>query len=231
MNEQMPNAGRDADVLETLMKARHSCRAFEPTALPRRTIERILSIAQRTASWCNTQPWHVHIVSGPRLDEFRRLYAQKASEKAPDIEFPAAYRGTYLDRRRECGFSLYASLGIGREDKARAQAQMMRNYAFFGAPHLAVVSTDADLGPYGAIDCGGYIGTFLLAATSLGVAAVPQAAVASNSVFVREFLSIPDGRKVVAGIAFGLEDTTHPSNAFRTTRASIEQAVTWVDQP
>jgi hypothetical protein len=54
-----------------------------------------------------------------------------------------------------------------------------------------------------------------LAAASLGIAAVPQAAVAMHSAFVREFLKISDGRLVVAGIAFGLERW---ANTFRLRR-------------
>ncbi|MDH0094267.1 nitroreductase family protein, partial [Achromobacter mucicolens] len=41
--------------LEDWLLARHSCRAFLPQPVPRATIERILTLAQRTASWCNCQ--------------------------------------------------------------------------------------------------------------------------------------------------------------------------------
>ncbi|UUX94964.1 nitroreductase [Aquabacterium sp. J223] len=221
-------------MLERLLAERHSCRAFRPDPVARATIERLLSLAQRTASWCNTQPWHVHLVSGDRLDALRRDYVARQrgrspAEAAPDLEFPLAYRGAYQDRRRACGFGLYASLGIGREDRDGAQRQNLENFRFFGAPHLAVVSTARDLGVYGAIDCGGYIATFLLAAQHLGLAAVAQAAVAVDSAFVRQSLGIADDRQVVAGISFGHEQTDHPANAFRVDRAPIEQAVTWVD--
>ena len=55
--------------LEDWLLARHSCRAFQPQPVPRVTIERILSLAQRTASWCNCQPWQVAITEGAELDE------------------------------------------------------------------------------------------------------------------------------------------------------------------
>lgn len=219
-------------ILEQLLSDRHSCRAFLPEPLPRTTIERLLSIAQRTASWCNTQPWHVHVLSGDKLDALRLSYVQRmevSSSAKPDLDFPIAYRGKYLERRRECGFGLYASLGIDRSDKSGALKQGLENYRFFGAPHLAVISTEQDLGAYGGIDCGGYISTFLLAAQSLSVAAVPQAAIAVDSEFVRQFLAMPAGRQIVAGISFGLEDADHPANHFRIGRAPIEDAVTWVD--
>jgi nitroreductase len=221
------------EVLEALLAARHSCRAFQSTPIPRETIERMLSIAQRTPSWCNMQPWHVHLLSGAALDRFRAEYLALArgGDGVSDLDFPLAYRGRYLDRRRACGLALYASLGIAREDKARVAEQMLENFRFFGAPHLAVISTVRDLGTYGAIDCGGYIGNVLLAAQSLNIAAIPQAAVAMHSQFVREFLSLPESRQVVAGVAFGLEQEGAPANGFRTSRAAMDDTVTWVDPP
>ena len=41
-------------VLEELLNERYSVRAFQPQELPRATIEHILRVAQRTASWCNS---------------------------------------------------------------------------------------------------------------------------------------------------------------------------------
>ncbi|HEY4833806.1 MAG TPA: nitroreductase family protein, partial [Bradyrhizobium sp.] len=51
------------DVLEDLLGERFSCRAFWPDPVPRSTIERILAAAQKTASWCNSQPWRLAIAS------------------------------------------------------------------------------------------------------------------------------------------------------------------------
>jgi hypothetical protein len=34
---------------------------------------------------------------------------------------------------------------------------------------------------------------------------------------------------VVCGLAFGLEDPSHPANAFRTPRVALADAVQWVD--
>jgi hypothetical protein len=51
-------------VLDELLSERFSCRAFLPHGVPRPIIERILSTAQKTASWCNSQPWQLEITSG-----------------------------------------------------------------------------------------------------------------------------------------------------------------------
>ena len=41
-------------VLEELLNERYSVRAFRPDPVPQETIEHVLSVAQRTASWCNS---------------------------------------------------------------------------------------------------------------------------------------------------------------------------------
>ena len=220
------------DGLESLLHGRWSCRAFRPDPVPRPTIERLLELAQRTPSWCNTQPWHLTLTSGEATRRLAgALHARAGSDEAeaPDLPFPEAYRGRYLDRRRECGFALYEAVGIQRGDRTRSAEQGRENFRFFGAPHFALVTTERDLGVYGAIDCGGYVSVFLLAARSLGLATVPQAAVAGHSGWLREYFALPDHRSVVCGISFGYADEAHPANAFRTTRASITEAVDWRD--
>ena len=53
----------ELDIIEKLLAARYSCRAFKPDQVPRAHIERVLNAAQKTASWCNSQPWQVAIFS------------------------------------------------------------------------------------------------------------------------------------------------------------------------
>ena len=144
-------------VLEELLNERYSVRAFLPREVSRETIEHVLTVAQRTASWCNSQPWQVVIASGEAKERFRKeIYAEAASgaPESGDFPFPREYLGVYLQRRRESGFQLYNTLGIPRGDKAAYARQALENYNFFGAPHVAIIHTDEALGVYGAIDCG-----------------------------------------------------------------------------
>ncbi len=53
-----------------------------------------------------------------------------------------------------CAVQLYQAVGIGREDKASAARQSLENFRFFGAPHVALITTDDELGVYGVVDCG-----------------------------------------------------------------------------
>jgi nitroreductase len=220
-------------VLEELLGERYSCRAFLPQPVPRVTIDRILTAAQRTASWCNSQPWQIVIASGEAKERFRNAIYAMASSGVPedgDFSFPREYRGVYLERRRESGFQLYNTLGIARGDKAAYAKQALENYNFFGAPHVAILHTDEALGIYGAIDCGAYVGNFLLAAQALGLGTIPQAALARHSGLIRRHFGLGDDRRVVCGISFGFPDRDHKINSYRTSRASVADTVTFVEE-
>ena len=211
-----------------LFARRHSCRAFLPGPVPQETIARILAVAQRTASWCNTQPWQVVVTRGDATEHFRAaLMARADRPTGRDIGPEPHYEGVYLERRRACGFQLYASLGIARGDRAASARQAGENFRLFGAPHVAIVSTEAALGPYGAIDCGAFVASFLLVAESLGIASIAQAALAGHADFIRAHFGLPATRRIVCGISFGYEDTRHPAKGFRTSRAELAEAVDW----
>jgi nitroreductase len=148
---------------------------------------------------------------------------------APDYPFPREYRGVYLTRRRECGFQLYDAVGVARGDREASARQAMENYRLFGAPHAMIVTSDEALGVYGVLDCGAWVNNFMLAARSLGVASIAQAALATHPGPLREFFGIGEDRRIVCGMSFGYEDPQHPANQFRTRRAQKEEVAAWID--
>lgn len=216
-------------VLNQLLHARHSCRAFRAEPVPRDLIEQIVTSASRVPSWCNAQPWQVTITSGSETDRFREALLEEATsaDAAPDLPFPTGYSGVYQERRRACGWALYEAVGVEKGDRAASARQMMENFALFGAPHCAILSSPAELGAYGAMDCGGFVTGFSLAAQAMGVASIPQAAVASYGPFLHRYFDIPDDRLILCAISFGYANPEHPANAFRTERAGLDQIVEW----
>lgn len=212
--------------LSSLLESRWTCRAYTEAPVPEETVGRLLAAAQRSASWCNTQPWQVEVVSGAALVKLREalLAHVLSAPQSPDLAWPADYPDVYGDRRRACGFQLYDAVGIAREDKDARFVQMLRNFEFFGAPHVAIVHTPAALGPYGAVDAGLWLQSFLLGAEALGLGATPQAALASYGAFFREWFGLGEDRLVVFGVSFGVPDRDAPVNAFRTDRAALDEA-------
>ncbi|PCE42767.1 nitroreductase [Rhizorhabdus dicambivorans] len=225
-----------ADAVERAVQQRHSCRGFRPDPVPRTLIERILRISQSTPSWCNSQAWQLVVTEGQATPDFRTALFAEASRRmadpgadqgAPDFPTPERYDGIYAERRRACGLALYQSLGIAREDRAGAARAMLNNFDLFGAPHVMIVTTPRDLGPYGAVDCGGFVSTFMTVAQAHGVATIAQGALATYSQFVRAHFGIGDDRLLLCGISFGYEDSAAPANGFRTGRASLDEVVSW----
>jgi len=219
----------DLTSFDALMRARHSCRGFLPDTLPRDAIAAIVETAQRTPSWCNAQPWQLIITRGAETDRLRD-YLFEASATQPhnsDIPFPEGYHGVYRDRRREVGWQLYDQMGVTKGDREGSAREMRKNFRFFDAPHVALITSDRALGPYGVLDCGGFVTAFCLAAEAAGVASVPQAAPAGFSDQLRAYFDLPEDRVIVCAIAFGLRDDDHPANQFRSSRATVDDVVDW----
>jgi nitroreductase len=218
------------DTFTDILQARYSCRAFKPDPVPDDVITQIIATARHVPSWCNAQPWQVTITKGAATDRFRTALTEAAGQgtpPSPDLDWPKGYSGVYAERRRTCGFKLYDAVGIDKSDRAGRAAQMLRNYALFDAPHVAIISAPAELGPYGAMDSGGFVTAFTLAATALGVATIAQAAIAAYAPLVRDHLDISDDRLVLCAISFGYADQHAPINQFRTERADPTDIIDW----
>ena len=219
----------DYDTLTALLDARYSCRAFRPDPVPRSDVERILDAARKVPSWCNAQPWQVIVTDRAATDRFRAALQAEVETAAPafDIDAPKDYPGVYGERRRTCGWQLYEAVGVTRGDRAASGAQMMRNFALFDAPHMAIVSSPRDLGAYGAMDTGGFVVAFTLAAKALGIDTIAQASVASYAAFVRRHFGLGEDRLILCAISFGYADTDHAANNFRTDRAGVGDILDW----
>jgi nitroreductase len=147
----------DLDTLNRLLSTRFSCRAFKPDPVPRADIERVIDSARKAPSWCNVQPWQVIITECAATQNFRKALQAQAGKGAPqmDLAGPEGYPGVYGERRRAVGWQLYDAVGVKKGDRAGSAAQMMRNFALFDAPHVAILTSPRALGGYGAMDCAG----------------------------------------------------------------------------
>lgn len=211
------------DILASLANARHSCRAFLPDPVPEQVIHDLIALAGRAPSWCNCQPWTLHLLSPGQTDELRPLLREAATTHAPDIRFPETYAGAYRDRRREAARQLYEAVGVEWGNREQGDRQALRNFDLFDAPQLLVLSTPKTLLPYSLVDCGIFLGGFLLAAEAAGVATIVQGAIAGCAPLLHAHLDIPDDMSIVCGISLGYARKDAPANAVRTGRADPRQ--------
>jgi nitroreductase len=218
--------------VQKALEGRFSCRKFAETPLPRTVINDLLKTVQKTASWCNTQPWSIDVISGESLKRLSDSLIQSASRgdvPNPDFDFPEQYSGVFRERRKVCGLQLYDSVGIQKGEVEKTKEQSLENFNFFSAPHALFISTPKELGLYGALDCGLYISSFMLLAQDLGINTIAQAAVASYPDVIRQHVQIDINRYLLCGISFGYGEESHPVNRYRTERESIENVAVFYD--
>ncbi len=215
--------------LRAALDARSSTRGFLPEPLPRATLDAIVGAAQRAPSWCNTQPWRVWITEPPTTNALRQAMTAAATSTLPhpDLPFPTDYPSPYQEHRRGCGMGLYQAMNIERDDKAGRHGAWLRNFAFFDAPHLAVVACDRRLLPYALIDIGVWLGYLFAQAAAMSVGTCAMASIATYPDVLRDGLTIDPELAILFGIALGRPDPQVPANACRTSRGAIEANVTY----
>lgn len=207
------------------IQQRHSVRGFTSEPVPEIVIREVLSIARLAPSNSNTQPWHIAVVSGEARNALQRaLRAEIDAGKKPYPAFPgSSMTGVYRDRRRACGFSYYATMGIDRDDLAGRAEIARKNYEFFGAPHVAFLSMPETMERSSAIDVGIFLQSIMLLFAERGIGCIPQGALGAYPGPVREIGDIPEGNAILCGLSFGYEDVDARINSVRMPREPLSE--------
>jgi nitroreductase len=128
------------------VQTRKSVRGFKKKPVPRAVIEELLEVAKRAPSSMNTQPWHVHVLTGEPLEEVRRrnMAEMVAGAKAKrDIISHGEYQGVHRVRQVDIAKKLFGAMGIARDDKPMRQDWVLRGFRQFDAPVSLVLAYDA----------------------------------------------------------------------------------------
>lgn len=215
--------------LSDAIKQRRSVRAYKKQAVDAALIERIFLQAQDSPSNCNTQPWHVVVVSGDARDNIEKaMVSDIMAGKAPTPHFTPGDQGLkdeYRKRQIACAISLYDSVDVKYEEKEKRQELMLRNWQFFGAPHAAFFSMPKTMSEINAVDMGIYLQTIMLLMTEHGLASCPQGALAMYTEAVHEMANIPENHAIMFGLSFGYAEDDAPINQFEVGREELNSCV------
>ncbi|QGZ61815.1 nitroreductase [Paraburkholderia acidisoli] len=209
------------------VRSRKSVRQFLPDPVDPAVIREVLANAARAPSGGNLQPWHVHVVGGASLANFKALMAARietasAGEAMEYDVYPRELGSPYRERRYEVGEDLYRSIGVAREDRPARLRQFARNYAFFDAPLALFCSVDRQMGPPQWADLGMFMQTVMLLLREAGLHSCAQECWARYAQTVGAFLALPPERMLFSGMAIGYEDPQAPINGWRSTRVPLE---------
>lgn len=214
--------------IDSILKERHSVRAFLDKAIATETLTRIFDSAQLSPSNCNVQPWQTCIVSGQTKDKLKAAFIETLMSGVapnPDFNWAAQYSGQHRERQFGSANALYSAVGIAREDKKARQMAMIRNWQFFDAPHAVFFTMDKYLDIMGAVDLGIYAQTLSLIMAEHGISNCMQGALGQFPDPVRKILKLPNERGILFGMSFGYADESAAINKTRTARETLDNAV------
>lgn len=210
------------------IESRQSVRQFRPDPVPPEVIRQVLEQASRAPSGGNLQPWHLHVVGGDALAQFKSLIRERVvslpqGEPSEYDVYPRELVSPYRDRRFQVGEALYRSIGIARENRAGRLKQFARNFSFFDAPLALFCSVDRRMGPPQWSDLGMYLQSVMLLLREAGLHSCPQECWAMYSQTVGAFLSLPSERMLFCGMAIGYADADAAINHWRAARAPLSE--------
>jgi nitroreductase len=238
---QVATVVADSASVDAAIESRFSCRAFlRERAVPRATIEHILSVARRSASGTNTQPWQVYVLQGASRDTLvdkvcaahDAVYADPALAEEYREEYdyyPTKWISPYIDRRRENGWGLYGLLGIAKGEKDKMHAQHQRNYRFFDAPVGLMFTMDRVLGRGSLMDYGMFLENIMVAARGHGLHTCPQAAWNGFAKIILPHIGAGPDEMLVCGMSLGHADVAATVNGFHTPREPVASFTRWLD--
>lgn len=215
------------------LETRLTVRGFLDKPVPADTVRSILETAKRAPSGGNLQPWHVYVVSGDALVDLKaqvqaRIGDHPAGEGTEYHIYPPNLSEPYRTRRFRIGEQMFATVGIGREDKFARLMQFARNFDMFGASTGLFFAIDRQMQEGQWADLGMFMQSVMLLAREHGLDTCPQEAWAIWHKTVGAFLKIPENLMLFCGMGIGYRDPDHPMNSLRSERAPLEEFTTFV---
>lgn len=227
-------------IVDSVITARHSVRAFLDTPVDTQTIKDILTVASRAPSGTNTQPWKVYVVTGDkRAQLIDNIFAAKqAIADNPSLAdnfqetfpyYPTEWISPFIDRRRENGWGLYGLLGIQKGDKEKMAAQQDRNFKLFDAPVGLFFTVNKVMGTGSKMDIAMMIQNVMIAAKARGLDTCPQAAFNHFHPVVLESIGAGDDEELVCTVALGYADESDIVNTFITPRVPVDEFAVFLE--
>ncbi len=212
--------------LDQAITERRSIRGFTNQPVPKELLEEIITLANRAPSSMNTQPWHLHVLTGEPLEQVRKGKTERmlgGVKPTRDIEDYAEYEGEHRKRQIEIAVQLFEVMGIERGDKERRQDWVMRGFRQFDAPVSIVVCFDRSLlsNTIAHFDTGAMTNSLVLAAWARGLGAVINGQGIMQSPVVREVAGIPEDQIILTCVALGWPDEEFVANSVVSRRSPI----------
>ena len=218
---------------QELIFERRSIRGYKPDPVPREVLDEIIEVAAQSPSSMNTQPWHVHVVTGDVLDRIRQGNTDRMiATGKPDREIKGhgRYEGDHRERQKRVAAQLFEAAGIGWDDKAQRQDWTMRGFRQFDAPVSVIGCIDRAVEDMteSYFDLGQFVHAMVLAAWDRGVGAVINGQGIMQSPVVREHAQIPEDEVIMTCVALGWPDESFAANSVVSNRRPVDEVARFI---
>lgn len=209
-----------------VVNKRHSVRQFTDQAVETDLIKEIVTVAQRTPSWVNLQPWQVYCAQGTVLQQIKEAYReadQTGQASQPDL--PVMSREEWAPRTQ-------ANMKQWRHDIVHHfsnfdeahTAMSTASDSLYNSPVILFITVPQASPDWSIFDAGAFAQTLMLAATNRGLGSIPT----YNSVrfpnILRQILGIPDTERVLVGISLGYP-ADQPLNHYHSQRVPLSNVL------
>lgn len=209
-----------------VVNKRHSVRQFTDQAVETDLIKEIVTVAQRTPSWVNSQPWQVYCAQGTVLQQIKEAYReadQTGQASQPDL--PVMSREEWAPRTQ-------ANMKQWRHDIVHHfsnfdeahTAMSTSSDSLYNSPVILFITVPQASPDWSIFDAGAFAQTPMLAATNRGLGSIPT----YNSVrfpnILRQILGIPDTERVLVGISLGYP-ADQPLNHYHSQRVPLSNVL------
>ncbi|MFN3739349.1 MAG: nitroreductase [Thermodesulfovibrionales bacterium] len=219
------------DAIECI-RSRRSIRAYKKEPVPKEILTRIIETALWSPSYKNTQPWEVIIVSGKKKEELSSLLIsllERGEPPCPDIPEPTSWPETQQERINRLYRMRAEATGVDLTNPETVKKAKVANFNFYGAPHVIYLYQDGSLPLWSLFDLGLFAQSLMLAASAMGVATVPQAFATDYARYIKDFLGLPQSKRLVLGLSTGYPDLESRANIFRPDRVPVNEVLRWAE--
>jgi nitroreductase len=208
---------------------RKSIRAFKPDPVPKETVEEILRWSIHAPSAINLQPWEFYAVMGEEKERLSRAlikaYREKQISCGPGTVKPLPK--TFGKR----GFRTLQGMNPFFEEMKVTSDRFINEGScnFYGAPVALLIFQDDSFSKASYVDIGIVLAYFLLAAHAFGLGTCPIGLINAYADEIKDLLTIPEHKNLIAAAALGSPDWESPINRFKSYREDLERVVRWVE--
>ncbi|WP_436667049.1 nitroreductase [Latilactobacillus sakei] len=205
---------------------RKSIRSFDPhKTVSDELIKKIITSAQRTPSWTNSQPWRVYVATGETLASIKADHLERTQNKVKGnsdlavihrVDWGQAMAGN--SRVWNAEISDY----LGEEGLAAFSDLQMH---LFNAPAVIYLTVERKVSPWMIYDMGAFSQSILLSAANEQVDTIPAYETAKYPDAIRKIVGIPDNEVIIGGIAMGYR-SDGMINQFHAKRSALDHFLT-----